>query len=223
MSNKDDENDDKLINKEAKEKIIKSENILLNSAQNIKTKNDYFSNEIRSSFDINTKNNKKLFNVPLSQYQKNLLLDSDNKIVEIKGKENNQNKKLLNQVENNEKVIQSSIIDSMVHSTEEINILIEENNKLKLELNDNNYNNLKIKYRELLLDYQKIQAQNNKLIEQNEFLKNENDEIQKESSKYKNKYNLIIKEQKKTKNLLEDISNKYNSNISFQEQLEKQK
>ena len=53
MSNKDDENDDKLINKEAKEKIIKSENILLNSAQNIKTKNDYFSNEIRSSFDIN--------------------------------------------------------------------------------------------------------------------------------------------------------------------------
>lgn len=113
--------------------------------------------------------------------------------------------------------------NNKANSSEEINILMEENNKLKSELKEIKNNNLEIKYRELLLDYQKMQTQTNELIEQNELLKNEKEEINKEASNYKNKYNLIMKEQKKTKMLLEDISLKYNTNISFQDELQKQK
>ena len=113
--------------------------------------------------------------------------------------------------------------NNKVDSSDEINILMEENNKLKSELKEIKNNNLEIKYRELLLDYQKMQTQTNELIEQNELLKNEKEEINKEASNYKNKYNLIMKEQKKTKMLLEDISLKYNTNISFQDELQKQK
>ena len=113
--------------------------------------------------------------------------------------------------------------NNKANSSEEIKILMEENNKLKSELKEIKNNNLEIKYRELLLDYQKMQTQTNELIEQNELLKNEKEEINKEASNYKNKYNLIMKEQKKTKMLLEDISLKYNTNISFQDELQKQK
>ena len=80
-----------------------------------------------------------------------------------------------------------------------------------------------LKYRELLLDYQKLQQQNSEIIEQNEILKNMNEEIKKESSDYKNKYNTILKEQKKNKILFEDMSLKYNANISFRDEVEKLK
>ena len=106
---------------------------------------------------------------------------------------------------------------------DEIKHLLEENNSIKLELEEYKNKNLEFKYRELLLDYQKIETQNNELIEQNELLKNKNDEISKDLSNYKNKYNLILKEQKKTKNSLEEITLKYNSNISFVDKFETQK
>ena len=106
---------------------------------------------------------------------------------------------------------------------DEIKHLLEENNSIKLELEEYKNKNLEFKYRELLLDYQKIETQNNELIEQNELLKNKNDEKSKDLSNYKNKYNLILKEQKKTKNSLEEITLKYNSNISFVDKFETQK
>jgi hypothetical protein len=101
-----------------------------------------------------------------------------------------------------------------------LNQLLKENNLIKLELEEYKNKNLECKYRELLIDYQKIETQNNNLIEQNETLKNQNEEISKELNNYKNKYNIILKEQKKTKNLLEEITIKYNSNISSIEKFE---
>ena len=181
---------------------------------------------IEEKFNIfNEINNKSSENILVSNsFMKKDMIphfsNSENKNIKLKiDKKNiNKHKNNFHKIDENDKKL--IIIDNKTYSLEAIKLLIEENNQLKLDLSEYNNFALETKYRELLIDYQKIQTQNNKLIEENETLKNENDEIKKESSNYKNKYNLIIKEQKKTKSLLEDISLKYNSNISFQDEIE---
>ena len=174
--------------------------------------------KLNNSCNINHNNIDKLFS-SIVEKKNNYLnyLNSDSKINEI------------NLEEIKSEVINDILKDETKNANKENNLknklnkLLEEYNQIKSELEEYKSKNLECRYRELLIDYQKIETQNNALIEQNELLKNRNEEVSKESCNYKNKYNLILKEQKKTKNLLEDISIKYNSNISFSDKFEKQK
>ena len=139
-----------------------------------------------------------------------------------KNSDNKNNASINSKEIKNEKINDINFINENNLKTQ-LNQLLEENNLMKIELEEYKNKNLECKYHELLIDYQKIETQNNNLIEQNESLKNINEEISKELNNYKNKYNLILKEQKKTKNSLEEISIKYNSHISFIEKCEQQK
>jgi hypothetical protein len=67
---------------------------------------------------------------------------------------------------------------------DELNYIIEENKNLKIELNEYKDKNLEIKYRELLLDYEKIQLQSNENIEHNEKLIKNNEILEKEANNY---------------------------------------
>ena len=189
---------DNIYNKEKiEEQKVEKEIESLISNENLQQDNVLVDKEILPrKEEFNNKNNKINIKSDILALKNNENMDSSNQNIELKEGEN------LDQKLNNFKEKKS--IQISVH--EEINRLLDENNALKIELNKYKSDNLELKYRELLLDYQNIQIQNNNLIEQNEFLKNQNDEIEKESINYKNKYNLILKEQKKTKNLLEEIS-----------------
>ena len=171
-----------------------------------------FDNEINNNISVNKKKE--------SNIKTKIELLNSSKEMKCSSIFNNTDKLLqINKINNksSDNIIQSDDLNEKIDV--EIN---PENPSFKVFSKDEFYN-IEIKYKELLLDYQKIQILNNTLIEKNEYYKYENEEIQKELSNYKNKYILIMKEQKKTKNLLEDMSLKYNSNISFQGELEKQK
>ena len=204
MSNNDDKNDDiEIFNIESnnqKEIITENNKIIDNNKNNlndINENNNY--NNLNSS-----ENNLNLDYLKVENENENLFQASG---IDIEQDENNYD----------------NIIEKEKDENNKIKILEEENKKLKSEINNYKSKNVEAKYRELLLEYDTIQLQSNKNILQNEELKKKNEELEKESSNYKNKYNSILKEQKKTKLLLEDLSINYNMNISFKDELEKQK
>ena len=200
---------------------------------NNEDKNDdieIFNIESNNQEEIITDNNKIIDN------NRNNLKDNNenNNYNNLNSSENNLNFDYLKAVNENENLYQASGIDIDQDENNYDNIikkdennkmkkLEEENEKLKSEINNFKSKNVEAKYRELLLEYDTIQLQSNTNILQNEELKKKNEELEKESINYKNKYNSILKEQKKTKLLLEDLSIKYNMNISFKDELEKQK
>ena len=61
---------------------------------------------------------------------------------------------------------------------------MEENRQLKEKIDEFNNKNLEQKYRELLLDYEKIQLQSNENIEHNEKLIKNNEILEKEANNY---------------------------------------
>ena len=115
-----------------------------------------------------------------------------------KNSDNKNNASINSKEIKNEKINDINFINENNLKTQ-LNQLLEENNLMKIELEEYKNKNLECKYHELLIDFQKIETQNNNLIEQNESFKNINEEISKELNNYKNKYNLILKEQKKQK------------------------
>ena len=205
MSNDEDKNDD-----------IQIFNIESNNQKEIITDNNkIIDNNTNNTNDNNENNNYNNLNISENNLNLDYLKAENENLFQTSGID-------IEQDENNYDNINKEKDEDNTPSME-MKILEEENKKLKAEINNYKSKNVEAKYRELLLEYDTIQLQSNTNILQNEELKKKNEELEKESNNYKNKYNSILKEQKKTKLLLEDLSIKYNMNISFKDELEKQK
>ena len=194
-------------------------------------------NESNNISNIQIINEKENIKNELSIQNEEIQLDNKIETILQKIDTNEQNSTNLNLNSNSENIIISpellspNDLNEERNKESEVNIsnqnikkLEQENQLLKNKINNfNNNKSLETKYKELLLDYENLQAISNQNIIHNEELIKKNEELKKENSHYKNKYNLILKEQKKTKNLLDEMSGKYSMAISFKNEVEKQK
>ena len=212
-----------------RKQLIQEEEFEIHSIENdneLTSKNHVDINNNLNLNNNNTYNSNQNLSLSYLQAEKENLLASLRKDMKYNEDQRNYIEILKNAINNNELQNGNTLNKDINNNTQEnrqVKLLKDEIEKLKFQLNEYKSKNLETKYRDLLLDYEKIQEHSNENILQNEELKKLNEDLEKETNNLKNKNNSLLKELKKTKLQLEDISIKYNLTMSYKDEVGRQK